>query len=616
MLAERGGSALILSSGEPSKPNKVQGVVVVHLELLDSSTEVNEGRLSGQNSLEVQSQSLSELNLSLLGLLARFDESNILAQSHGSKVIHLLVDSVRPDMEVDEVNRLVDIDSMELDVELVLGDIQVDRDVSGDIDEEVLINTGGNKLIGEGADGSNKSSHLGGIQSLHVQPDRGQATTRAGVNGDVAAGREGDRHVDLNNNGETHVRGNAPFRRSHVHHSLEVQGLRLSLDDFHDPLGVLQQRHDLFLQHLSRGGLETVEHGRVFKEVKVNSTLSHSRLARFDLQLLDNLVPFLVQLLLDLLVSFALSLLLQLWVDEFHDLLNKVVSTTQPQSSLNRSELIAVQVVDNASIHVRGDEGILRISPRMVSSVANSQTGQVLAGVERSRSGESSSSLLDQGVNQPSFVLSGTIDLISRLDLLLSQGKESSVDNLQNFRVLLPPGASGNSVEDRHVRVHADDGVEGSNSDFSGLSRVAVDRVQQGANKLGVLASNIAKSIDSKEAGQSGILTRIRGAQLLDVGNKNGDDTLVVKEAKGDNDGISALIVLRLLQLLLQVGNPLVHDNLAVRAAEVSENVSRVAGLAVLGKASLLDELRVAQDGVVVDEGLVANILRGDQAVE
>ena len=159
-------------------------------------------------------------------------------------------------MEEVDLSRAGAADRLDRDAELVLGNVQGDGEVSREVDNSVLVNSGENRLLGEGADSSNPGGVLGSIQGLDIHVEG--RNNRARLNIDPARDGEGGGHVGLNDDGETHVRGDEELAVHEVDHPLVVD-LIVTAELLLQKAGVLDVGHDLLPEHLRGHSIEVVE---------------------------------------------------------------------------------------------------------------------------------------------------------------------------------------------------------------------------------------------------------------------------------------------------------------------------------------------------------------------
>ena len=584
----------------PEEPDEVQGVVLVESQLVNETALGGEWRLSGNDGIEVETNVFPDIPGDLGGGSSRVDELHSLGDGEGSEVPELLGDAERPHVEVEDVNGLIGSQGLDVHLKLLLLGLELNVNFSGDVEDGVLIDTNEDGLVGEGADGSSPAGVLGGKDGLDLHVDGRNGGSGLNIGGTLEGNDDG--HMGLNDKWHSHVGGDQVFGGTKVQHPLEVDG-GLATNLALQKRGVLHVGSHLLTDELLGDSVKVVKEGIVFEKLHEEGGTEATSSTGLDVELFHGLAPLSAELLLQVLLNGLLAF--GRMADDLREGPDNGVHARGSDIHSHGRVLVPVQEVDQLGINVLGKGGAGAADPRGQTDKANTELIEVIGGEHGAGGGESTLNLLDQRVDEGAPLLQVTdLGVHNGHVVLPAEGEEGSVDNLEDLHVGLVPGDRSNLLEDNGGRVQLEEDIEGGNTDFGGLAQVSKDGQSKGSNSLRVHLANNAKAGDSQEAAEGTLLLVLLGTGLNE-GKDNRDDILVAKDSQGNEGDVHPLDVSSravLLELTLQIRDPLLDHDLAVLVAELSVDKGGVASLAVLSNAGLLDQGAEAHEGVAVDE--------------
>merc|ERR1711887_244132 len=247
--------------------------------------------------------------------------------------------------------------------------------------------------------------------------------------------------------------------------------------------------------------------------------------------------------------------------------------------------------------------GVSGVGDSSVGEVTNSEVPQHLSKevVEGGRDdareglgkGEDSCSLLYQSDHPGAGRNIGNPDV--------SKALQRSEDELGNSLVLLKPGGHCQLLQVHHVGVHWQHHGEGSNSQLPVLALVEDDGRVYGKEGLPVLVGHLCQGVDSHLP-----VTNVACDLALNVGEENGEDSVMANGSKGQDSSMHLMIVGG-CQFGLQVRDVIGDDLGEVWAAHLAKHVHWEDCLGLV-----LVETGPVQNGCKRDVGVVLQHLVGD----
>ena len=613
------GRLVVQGDSGPVEADHVGGIVVVQSELLNKGLPISITSFSLVQGLELHAQVITELVAVLLKLVGGPDHLDFFAEGDRLDAFNLFDGGEGLDVPMDHLDGagqvLVHLDGHPHGL---LEGVQLQLEGGGNVVDGGLVDNGDGVLLGEGNDGTDHSVELGSVEVLGLHLDL--RVDPAGDNLHLAFHGDKVGHVNVNDDGETHVGGDQGLVAGHIGSVVEAE-LLLTGKFGLQFLGVGEDLVDLGLQGLGGHFLHVGKEGSGFQPLGVQST-SHlvGRLAGFNVQLLDDPGELgadgLLELPGDLRVLLFNGLAFHLGSQKLDHLLVQVLHTFGPDAKSEQLEPELSDDVVEFHVHVLGDERLLGSSPGLDAEVSSTDLVQVLGSINGTRGREYSLDLLDQGVDNADLV-DDFIDI--RVSFSGDHGHghrpEGHIDSLQDFLVLFDPSPSGDLVQDRHGRVQSHQSVEGSNPQFGDLSGVAEDGVEDGFDNLGLdLLADGSQSPQSKHPGH------VRHFLALDTAFNQrdhlGNDLLTRQHTQGDNDLVLLLPGLSLFHLPQQVGQELLGDDGGFGGAELSQDPGGVSHLTVLGQASLVEQSSQAHAGNIFGHLARLDLFGLDQSKE
>jgi len=607
VVANRWDKVLRKSWGSPAEDQHVDWVLV-DVQVLNNGPHVDEPGLSDQLGLEAKTQVLSEGGLQDLPLWDSLD--GLEGWGHGDwlELVDLANSGVWQDVVVGKSGWLVG-DWLDHDGQLLGWDVQLHLNGSWDVDDGVLVNTGGNVLRGEWNKSSDKSGVLGGEEDLSIDGDRwGHGES---VDGGLSGQGSGDWGTDLNNDWESHVRSQHDLDWGKVDGLLGVDGDGRA--GAREELGWVLEELSKLLGHdvgglLSQGAeddssLSTLEESGGGEGLGLDGLL--------EAELLNDLGH--------LGVDGALDLRLQLlWgasrgsgdlSDDLGELVKDGVSAGEDEASLGNIDVVLLEEEGEASVARPWEDLLLSSNPGKGGPVSGVQSPQELSLVEGGGGWDNAVGLPDHTVSKPG--LGGQLNKrlwehlqgdwgILHWDIV-TNGVEGNVDDLEELHVhaWLHPGGGGNGVEDVLWSVELQEGVEGGDPHLGGLGWVGEDRGQDWDDQVWVLEAGVHQGVDSKDPGNRVPGTLDSGKVNLSAGLNHwgqlSDDILVTEQAKGHDVDVADVLLQDggwgLVKGTGQVWDEDLLDNLGLWGAELAEDVDWVGGLPVLSNAGGVDQL-------------------------
>ena len=613
------GRLVVQGDRGPVEGDHVNGVVLVQSEPLNQGLPISITSFSPVHGLELHAQDITELVGVLLKLVGGPDHLDFLAEGDGHDALDLLDGGEGPDVPMDHLDGARQVlDHLDGHPKLLFRNAQLQLEGSGNVVDRGLVDSGDSILLGEGNDGSDHSVELGSVEVLGLHLDLG--LDPAGDKLHLAFHGDKVGHVNVNDDGETHVGGDQALVAGHIGGVVESELLltgKIGLQFF----GVGEDLVDLGLQGLGGHFLHVGKEGSGFQPLGVDST-SHlvGRLTGFNVQLLDDPGELgadgLLELLGDLRVLLFNGLAFHLGSQKLDHLLVQVLHTFGPEA---KSEQLGPELghdIVEFHVHVLGDERLLGSSPGLDAEVSGTDLVQVLGSINGARGREDSLDLLDQGVDNADLV-DDFIDI--RVSFSGDHGHghrpESHVDSLQDLLVLFNPGPSGDLVQDGHGRVQSHQSVEGSNPHLGDFSGVGEDGVEDGFDNLGLnFLADGSQSPQSQHPGHVGHHLSLDTS--FNQRDHLGNNLLARHHAQGDNDLVLLLPGLSLFHLPQQVGQELLGDDGRFGSAELSQDPGGVTTLTVLDQASLVEQSGHAHAGNIFGHLARLDLLGLDQSKE
>jgi hypothetical protein len=581
------------NAGKSDESDHVDGVEVVALESLVDIGQVKVASFSFNDALEVQAQGRTEGNFHLFKGLDGVNNLHVSGGDLGKEAVVRVVDSVRADLRAENVNRLGAAgDGSDLNLKLGAFRFEGNVGLGRNVKEDIVGDTGGDHVLGEGAVSTNAT--VDGVEGRDLGVHGDGRNTSFAFDMHLTADGDGSGHVSFDDDGETHFRGNQDFGRSNVHHALEGNGSGTT-DLGHDVSGVLQERSNLFVDQLVGDIGNTDKVFDIIEQVQVGKGGQRTVFSGLDLELVNNLGPFLVKLSLDLteglfvlffqeshlLHAFFTSLLrsvvfffreaarfsgvtstatvtvvttMEVFVGsvftrqflfsfffrskgshELRELLVDVFDAVHLEGNFQGREVVLTEHVFNLVVNITGDERVVVVDPGDQALVASLGSGHVFRAVNGARGGKGTGDLSQQRKDDLGLLDEAGVDSGGSFQsdnfLLLGKGVDSGVDSVKNFDVLFTPGGGSNLLHVDHGRVELDHGGESSDSDFGVFSRVVEDGEDNGEDEFRVSGTSVTQSVDRQEAGDVSVAVFRSGSVFRAEGNRAFDEG----QKNGDN---------------------------------------------------------------------------------
>merc|ERR1719391_202083 len=403
VVANRWDKVLRKSWGSPAEDQHVDWVLV-DVQVLNNGPHVDKPGLSDQLGLEAKTQVLSEGGLQDLPLWDSLD--GLEGWGHGDwlELVDLANSGVWQDVVVGKSGWLVG-DWLDHDGQLLGWDVQLHLNGSWDVDDGVLVNTGGNVLRGEWNKSSDKSGVLGGEEDLSIDGDRwGHGES---VDGCLSGQGSGDWGTDLNNDWESHVGSQHDLDWGKVDGLLGVDRDRGA--GAREELGWVLEELSKLLSHnvgglLSQGAEDDSSLGTL-EESGAGDGLRLDRL--LEAELLNDLGH--------LRVDGALDLRLQLlWgasrgsgdlSDDLGELVKDGVSAGEDEASLGNIDVVLLEEEGEASVARPWEDLLLSSNPGKGGPISGVQSPQELSLVEGGGGWDNAVGLPDHTVSKPGLSL-------------------------------------------------------------------------------------------------------------------------------------------------------------------------------------------------------------------